>query len=315
MNSDSDSPDKRPPSPTPEEEPFPDHLLEAYVLDCLSVERRRALDERIHHDPVLARRIEELRTECTRFRDALAAGRQDPPDSPLADETLGRFIDGSLSEEDREAVIHRLGGSIEQQQRLMALFHETQAVRGADAAPGPPQPVSPSDGREGPPLHLEKPGDRTKPFFAGIIARLLGLVAGVSVFVGASFVVDQRGRLPLLFAALGCVACLLGESSAIRLARAYPSLLPRNVPRQPWRWAHATVAAAALFAATIWPSSGLWWSMLAGLFFLAWLLDGLPQRVESYRSGLRNLRIHSAGQRLDTGEESQDDRRKEAGEI
>ena len=55
--------------------------------------------------------------------------------------------------------------------------------------------------------------------------------------------------------------------------------------------------------------------MFAGLFFLAWLLDGLPQRVESYRSGLRNLRIHAAEERLNSDEEDQEDRRKRAGEI
>ncbi len=312
MNSDANSPNGTPCSPTPEEERFPDHLLEAYLFDRLSAERRRILDEQIHHDPALARRIEELRTESARFQDALAAGRQDPPDTPLTEETLGQFMDGSLSEEEREAVTRRLGGSIEQQRDLVGLFHETRAVRGTGALPEPPRQDSDTPGED---LRLEGIADRTEPSFTGAYTRFLALVAGTSAFVVGSFIVGERMQFPFLVAALGCVASLLRESSAIRLARVYPSPLPSSIPRRPWGRVHATLAAAALLAATIWPTTGLYWSMFAGLFFLAWLLDGLPRRVESYRSRLRNLRIHAAGERVNTGEEDGEERIKRAGGI
>lgn len=106
---------------------IPEEVLDAYVMDRLDGERRRAIEGCAAQNPELAARLERVRLEHGSFRQALAAAASAGEGGP-EDEWLARYLDGELTENEREILERALAGSPTLQARLVDLYRQGQAA-------------------------------------------------------------------------------------------------------------------------------------------------------------------------------------------
>ncbi len=110
-----------------------DEMIEAWALGRADESQRLAVESWASKDPTHARYLEESRRQALAVNRALleaAAEEVGPPD----DESMARYLDGELTDEERTSFEVGLSGVPGAQARLVALFREGQAVTGMDEA-------------------------------------------------------------------------------------------------------------------------------------------------------------------------------------
>jgi len=156
----------------------------------------RGAEARLRLDAPARKRLADVRAEVDRFREVLEAVATDEGIETPSDETVARFLDGSLDDAAREKVERVLARSGEARRMLVALYRETRACEEGETIP------------ESVERDTTPPEERVVPYSVDVVTResfgsrdgrqLVGLVCA-AVLIAVAFGAPVAWQIPAAF--------------------------------------------------------------------------------------------------------------------